>query len=337
MSFELFAEITRNNIVESCHFGAAVICNHDGGVIKQWGNAEQLIYPRSALKPIYAIGLIESGAADHFKLSSAELALACSSHNGQKMHSDCVAKWLNRLGLKPDDLACGLVLPDDLRHMQNILSMGQGKCRLHHNCSGKHASFLTQALFLKHKLQNFHLKDHPVQQSSLNILSEMIDMDIQSLPIGNDGCGFPAPTMPLAKLAHLVASFAAPAKHSAIRRKAISRLHKAMRNNPYYVAGEGSIVSDVICITRGKVLVKSGAEGIITASIPAHGLGIAVKIADGSSRARGAVLLEIIMQMNVLSDNEIHQLDHHINPQVLNSRHEIVGEIRTMVHHQERH
>lgn len=332
MSFELFAEITRNEIVESRHFGAAAICHADGEILHQWGDVEQLIFPRSALKPFYAIGLIESGAAEHFNLSDAELALACASHSGQTIHSGGVAAWLERLGLKPDDLACGYVLPDDQPTAHDLLRHGQGECRIYHNCSGKHASFLTQSLFLKQPLQGFHLQQHAIQQASLNILSELIGTDLHSFPLGIDGCGFPAPTMPLAKLAHLAASFATPAKLSEKRGKAVKRLHHALTKQPFHVAGHGNVVSDIIDITQGKILVKTGAEGVIIAAIPQLELGIAIKIADGSARARGAVLLALLKQLDILSQAEIQQLQHHINPRILNSRDEIVGEIRPTIH-----
>ncbi|MBL1241241.1 MAG: asparaginase [OCS116 cluster bacterium] len=332
MSFETFAEITRHNIVESRHFGAAAICDADGTIVHQWGDVDSLIFPRSALKPALAIALIESGAADAYQLSDAELALACASHNGEPIHSDGVAAWLARLGLTPDDLACGSVLPDDQATVHKILAQGQGSCRIHHNCSGKHVGFLTYCLHLGLPIKGHHLRTHPAQQNGLDILSDLANVDLCSSPMGIDGCGFPAPTMPLAKLAHMVASFADPSKLSVERSKAIYRLHQAMSHKPFHVSGHGSVVSDVMHVTKGKILVKSGAEGIMTAAIPSLGLGIALKIADGSARARGAVLLAMLKSLDVLSDVELDQLHNHIKPKIFNSRHEFVGEIRATIH-----
>lgn len=331
MSFELFAETTRADIVESHHFGAAAIADHNGQILHQWGDVEKLIFPRSALKPFYAIGLVESGAADHFNLNDVELALSCASHLGQTMHSDAVSKWLNRLGLNKADLACGAVLPDDEPQMMDILAKGRGKCRIHHNCSGKHAGFLAYSMHKGYDLTNYHQIAHPAQQNSFDILSDLAGVDIRQSPMGIDGCGFPAPTMPLAKLAHLAAGFAQPKNLSTSRVKAVYRLHKAMANEPYYVSGHGSVVSDIMHITKGKVLVKSGAEGIVIAAIPKLGLGIAIKIADGSARARGSVLLSIIDQLNIFDSDEKQQLSTHISPKILNSRREIVGEIRSTI------
>lgn len=75
MNYDLFVEVTRNNMVESQHFGAAVVCDYKGNIIERWGNIEQIIFPRSAIKPLLAINLIKSGANEFFNLSDKEIAL----------------------------------------------------------------------------------------------------------------------------------------------------------------------------------------------------------------------------------------------------------------------
>ena len=182
MPYELFAEVTRNDTVESRHFGSAVVCNHNCEVIESWGDIDQLIFPRSALKPILAIQLIESGASDQFKLNDAELSLACSSHQGEQIHQDLVVSWLKRLGLTEEYLACGAVLPEHTESAHQILASGQQGCKIHHNCSGKHTGFLTTALHLNLPLNNYHLLEHPLQQLSFEILSDLAKSDLKKYP-----------------------------------------------------------------------------------------------------------------------------------------------------------
>lgn len=328
MSYELFVEVTRNDTVESRHFGAAVVCDVKGEVVDSWGDIERLIFPRSALKPMLAIHLVESGASEHYGLSDAELSLACSSHQGEEIHQNLVESWLNRLGQTKDDLACGPVLPEDTERAHQILTSGQTGCRIHHNCSGKHTGFLTTAMQLNMSLENYHLIDHPLQQISLNILSDLAAIDLKQYPMGIDGCGLPAPTMPLLQLGRAMARFANPVDLSADRAKAIYRLHQAITNEPLYIAGRGTVVSELNEATKGAVLAKTGAEGIITAAIPEKGLGIAVKIADGSARARSVALLAILDHLGTLSDEDKHKLQAHISPTLVNSRGLAVGEIR---------
>ena len=328
MSYELFVEVTRNGTVESQHFGAAVVCNVKGDVVESWGNIEDLVFPRSALKPMLAIQLVESGASARYALNDAELSLACSSHQGEQMHQDLVASWLNRLGLTEDHLACGPVLPEHTESAHQLLVSGQQGCRIHHNCSGKHAGFLATALHLDIPLNDYYQLEHPLQQLSLDTLSDLVDVDLKQYPIGVDGCGLPAHTMPLLQLGHAVARFANPVDLSDTRAQAIYRLHEAITNEPLYIAGRGTLVSELNEVTKGSVLAKTGAEGIVTAAIPDRGLGIALKIADGSDRARSVALLAILDHLDALSDADKDKLQAHISPPIINSRGLNVGEIR---------
>jgi len=331
MSDELLVEVLRDSTVESRHFGAAVVCDFKGNIVESWGNIERLIFPRSALKPMLAIHLIESGASDHYSLSDEELSLACSSHQGELIHQNLVQSWLNRLGLTEENLACGPVLPEDTESAHKLLASGQQGCRIHHNCSGKHTGFLTTALHLNLSLDDYHLLDHPLQQLSLDILSDLADVDLKQYPIGIDGCGLPAPTMPLIQLGRAMARFANPVDLSDTRKHAIYRLHEAITNEPLYIAGHGTVVTELNDATKGAVLAKTGAEGILTAALPGRGLGIAVKIADGSDRARSVALLAILDHLDVLSDEEKQKLASHISPMIVNSRGITVGEIRPAV------
>ncbi|MDH5328120.1 MAG: asparaginase [Gammaproteobacteria bacterium] len=327
-SYELLVEVTRNGTVESVHFGAAVVCDFKGKVVESWGDIRKLVFPRSALKPMLAIHLVESGASDRYALSDAELSLACSSHQGEKMHQDLVASWLTRLGLSEEHLACGAVLPEHTDSAHQILAAGQQGCRIHHNCSGKHSGFLTTALHLGLPLDGYHLLEHPLQQLSLDILSDLANIDIKQYPMGVDGCGLPAPTMPLLQLGHATARFAKPIDLSDARSQAIYRIHQAITNEPLYVAGSGTVVTELNEVTKGAVLAKTGAEGIVTAALPEQGLGIAVKIADGSARARSVALLAILDDLGVLSVDVKHKLQAQISPEIVNSRGHVVGEIR---------
>ena len=274
-----------------------------------------------------AIHLVESGASERYALSDAELSLACSSHQGEQIHQNLVDSWLNRLGLTEEHLACGAVLPEHTESAHKLLASGQQGCRIYHNCSGKHTGFLTTGLHLDMSLENYHKLEHPLQQLSLNILSDLADIDLKQYPIGIDGCGLPAPTMPLIQLGHATSRFAYPVDLPDNRAQAIYRLHKAITNEPLYIAGHGSVVSELNEVTNGSVLAKTGAEGVIIAALPKRGLGIALKIADGSARARSVALLAILDHLGALTEEEKHKLQDHILPTIVNSRGFVVGEI----------
>ena len=328
MSYELLVEVTRNDTVESRHFGAAVVCDYKGNIVKSWGNIDGLVFPRSTLKPMLAIQLVETGACDKYALNDAELSLACSSHQGEPIHQKLVSSWLYRLELTEDRLACGAVLPENIESAHQLLASGQKGCRIHHNCSGKHTGFLTTALHLNLPLENYHVIDHPLQQLSLDILSDLAGTDLRKYPMGIDGCGLPAPSMPLRRLGYATARFANPEDLSDTRAQAIYRLHTAIKNEPIYIAGHGTMVSELNEVTQGRILAKTGAEGMLTAAIPEKGLGIALKIADGGNRARSVALLAILDHLGILSAEEKNKLKAHIAPTIENSRGDTVGQIR---------
>jgi L-asparaginase II len=169
---------------------------------------------------------------------------------------------------------------------------------------------------------------HPVQQLSLDILSDLADTDLRQYPMGIDGCGLPAPTMPLVQLAYATARFANPADLSDQRKQAVYRLHEAIVNEPLYIAGTGSVVSELNVTTRGSVLAKTGAEGILIAALPERGLGVALKITDGGDRARSVALLAILDYLGALSTDVKQQLQDHLTTTIINSRGHPVGEIR---------
>ena len=100
----LTVEVTRGGMVESRHRGAAVVMDAKGNAVHAWGEIERIVYPRSAIKPLQALAVVETGAADAFAVTDAELALASASHCGQPQHMDVVLAWLERIGLGADDL-----------------------------------------------------------------------------------------------------------------------------------------------------------------------------------------------------------------------------------------
>ncbi|MEM7072565.1 MAG: asparaginase, partial [Pseudomonadota bacterium] len=103
------AMVTRGGEIESVHDGWAVLVNAAGVVIKNWGDAEVPIYPRSALKPLQSLYLLACGC----KLDDQQLALASASHHAELCHTDRVLAWLDQLGAGEASLACGADWPGD--------------------------------------------------------------------------------------------------------------------------------------------------------------------------------------------------------------------------------
>ncbi|HIL85461.1 MAG TPA: asparaginase [Pseudomonadales bacterium] len=293
----VLVEVTRGEMVESRHRGAVALAHSNGQTISGIGDVTRLIYPRSALKPLQALHLIESGAAAAYQLGEREIALACASHNGEEPHVAAVVQWLKRLGLDESALECGAHPPRRSFDREALLSQGKKPGPAHNNCSGKHCGFLTAALHGEHPPQAYIAREHPVQQAVMTLIGELAGISLQEAPHGIDGCGIPVAGIPLDHLAMAFARFATGDGLSGGRASAARQVYDAMVNEPFMVAGTKRWCTNAIEAGRGAFIVKTGAEGVYCAAIPEAGIGVALKIDDGAHRASecamGAVLSKI--------------------------------------------
>lgn len=320
-------EVRRGDWVESRHRGAVAVVNAEGRVVFSAGDASQSIYPRSALKIFQALPLLESGAADEYHLTAADIALACASHNAEPFHIRALTRWLERLGCDCDDLECGPAWPLSKPAAREMAARGHQPTRAHHNCSGKHAGMLSVAKVIRAGARGYSDYHHPAQQAWMTTLSEWLDADMFALPWERDGCGVPAIRMPLAQLAHAFARCADTARLSPPRAAAIERIFAALRAHPNMLAGGGRLCTDVIRHSNGRALIKVGAEGVCGGVIPHLGLGFALKIEDGATRARDVAVGALLKKLGALDAEAETQLETHFRPKVVNSQGWVTGEV----------
>jgi L-asparaginase II len=299
----------------------------DSTLLAAWGDIERPIYPRSAVKPLQALPLIESGAADRFGLTQRELALACASHLGEGMHVQAVAAWLARLGLTPDDLECGPHMPINAEAAAGLIRSGKQPEPLHNNCSGKHTGVLTTLRHQGLATADYRLEDHPAQRRIRDTIGEMAAHDMTDAPWGVDGCAMPNYALPLVALARAAARFARPEGLGAVRAEACRRLAAAMRAEPLYVGGHGRFDSLIMGRTPGRFVVKTGAEGVYFAADPERGLGIALKIDDGTSRAAVLAVAHLLAHFGIVERSVLPGLLASLTP-IANTRGEAVGVLR---------
>ncbi|MEO8529909.1 MAG: asparaginase, partial [Deltaproteobacteria bacterium] len=170
----VMAELWRNGFLESVHTGHAVICGPGGDVEQVWGEADQPIFPRSSCKMLQALPLVESGAADHFRLGSEQLALACASHSGAEIHTSRVTDWLAAIGKSESDLRCGSHEPYDNDRRREMIRASETPCQIHNNCSGKHSGFVTLNAHLQGHADYIEV-DHPVQMAVRSAFEEVTE------------------------------------------------------------------------------------------------------------------------------------------------------------------
>lgn len=278
-------EVTRGQRSESQHVGSVVLANANGGLLGVIGERQRPIFPRSAIKIIQALPLVESGAADRFNFSPTELALACGSHGGDTRHVATAYAILERIGLNLPRLACGEHAPLDLLAHHDLIRTGQAVTPLHNNCSGKHAGMLATARHLGEPIEDYELAHHQVQRRIRDTISEVTQTPLSGVIPGIDGCSAPNWPIPLANQAIAFARIVAGTGFNASRQSAFERLLSACWLQPDAMAGRGRLDTTILERFPGDVFIKGGAEGVYCGGIRRRGIGFALKIHDGAQRA----------------------------------------------------
>jgi L-asparaginase II len=310
MTDPVLVEVTRGSMLESIHRGAAIVVDADGGVLFACGDTERPIYPRSAIKALQALALVESGIADRFALSDPELALCCASHSGEPAHVEAAVSMLAKAGCDASALECGAHWPSLVGEaVQRFAAAGARPTALQNNCSGKHAGMICLACGQGDDPAGYIGRAHPVQRRIASVLAEVTATPIdETTPCGTDGCSIPTYGFPLRALAQAFARFGTGHGLGPDRARAAARLRAAVAANPFFVAGTDRFDTRAMTILGDKAFTKTGAEGVHCAALPAQGLGIAVKCADGAGRASEVMMAALIARFMPMSVDEAQAL-----------------------------
>lgn len=297
MANPILIEVTRGPLVESWHRGALALSSPSGTLALQLGDVDTPVYPRSAIKALQALPLVESGAADRFGFGPAEIALACGSHTGTEQHTALAAAMLERAGLSESALGCGAHPPLGAAAAEALIARGLPPTQLHNNCSGKHAGMLATAIHLGEPIAGYWQPEHPVQQRIHRALAELSGLSLGPEVQGIDGCSVPNWAMPLAVLARTFARLVTGEGVAPERRRAIERILEACWQNPDLVAGRGRADTVVMRSFPRQIFMKTGAEGVYCGGFPELGLGFALKIDDGAKRASSGAVMAVVERL----------------------------------------
>ena len=333
---EPLVQVTRGAITESRHRGHVVAVEPDGRIVAHLGAPETVTFLRSSAKPLQAIPLVASGAADRFGFSEEEIALACASHSGEPIHTELAASMLRKIGLRPEDLKCGAHEPFSPEVTRQMRENGQQPNVLQNNCSGKHAGMLALAVHLGAPTETYDLPENPVQLAIGHTISEFSGIDLEDISIATDGCGVPVFGITVKAMALMYARLVSPPPEFEENvRKACGRIVRAMVNHPKLIGGTADrLDTEMIRAAKGGLISKVGAEGVYTVGVlPSEkwpkGFGLALKIEDGEDqRARPTVVIEALRQLGVLKDDSLEAVARYAFFAVRNRRGEVVGEVR---------
>lgn len=325
---EAVVEVVRGTVVESLHRVHVAVVDAAGTMRASAGEPERVTFIRSAAKPFQALPIVSEGVLDRFGVTLEELAVACGSHSGEPRHVEAVTSLLRRIGLDGEALACGPQPPFDAAARRELAEAGLEPGRLHNNCSGKHAGMLAVARVHGWDTSGYHLPEHPVQLRMLAELERWLELPPEAMAMGTDGCAAVTFGVPLRSMA---LGYARLAQAARVGEREATYVVGSMTSYPEMVGGEGRLCTDLMTCAAGRLFAKVGAEGVYGVGVPGAELGIAMKVEDGSQRAIGPAILAVLRELDLISEDDLGRLLRHAYPEVLNTRGDVVGQVRARV------
>lgn len=269
--------LLREGIVESIHLAEVVVADNRGRMLAVAGDAETFSFMRSAMKPFQAFGVISTGIIERFDLEDKDIAIICSSHQGNIEQARQVFNILWRSDIDPSYLKCPIP---------------EGKnSALQHNCSGKHAGMLAACQQRNWNLDTYYHRSNPIQTLILKKIAELLSIPPEEIMSARDDCGVPTYALELGQMATLYAKLACGDTIG------LERIVRAMTHNPSMVAGNGAFDTELMNLTEGILVSKSGAEGIQCVGNISQNMGLAIKVLDGGKRAKYATAIQVLKQM----------------------------------------
>jgi L-asparaginase II len=320
--------VTRGNHVESRHLVHAAIVDANHGLIAGARNSQDVVPWRSCAKPFQLMPLVAAGAIEQLQWGDDEVALACASHGGEPEHVTIAARMLQQLGLEEGDLACGPHEPMARRGARILRDAGLAPTRLHNNCSGKHAAMLARARLAGWPTQDYERFGHPVQESCLGTVAAWTGVPRDRIPCAIDGCGVVVFILPLDGMA---SAYARLARDAASGAEIPARITSAMCSRPFLIGGTDRFDTVLMEETGGRILSKIGAEGVHSAALMDRGIGIALKVEDGATRAQYPAVLSALQWLEALPETLPPRLAEFAAPRIRNTRGESVGDVHVAV------
>jgi L-asparaginase II len=326
--------VDRGGYPESFHEGLLVVVDDRGEVRAAWGDPQWPAFPRSSAKPIQALALVESGAADAFRLREEHLALCCASHSGEPVHVRGVREILSRIGLDESHLHCGAHAPVHAGSAHELLRLGEEPSAVHNNCSGKHAGMLACCVRRGWETSRYWDPEHPLQREIVSTLASLSDSDPPAIAYGVDGCGVPAFRLPVFRFALALARCASTNGAAGPHAEPAARVLAAMRAHPELVGGSGRFCTELPRAATRPLVAKAGAEGYYAVAWnedSGRGVALAVKSAGGDSRSRDFVVTEALHQLGLLGAAGLRRLAPFHSGPTRNHGGDVVGRLTSLM------
>ncbi|UCG40317.1 MAG: asparaginase [Acidimicrobiia bacterium] len=278
--------VVRSGRVEAVHQGSIAIVDADGNLLRAAGDVDRAFFARSSLKPFQAQVSQRFGAA----LEGETLALACASHAATPRHLEVVRRMLEEVGIDESVLATPLSWPSSPEGRDAAVRSGARlPQRIFHNCSGKHAGMLRGCVASDLPIETYVSPAHPLQVAVREEVEGLLRRDAGTP--GVDGCGAPVYTVSTTELATMFAALATDPDRAEVR--------ATMGANPVLIGGEGR-EDGLIGTAVGAA--KYGAEACLGIAVASEGIGVALKVWDGSVRGVASLAAAALDELGLLTD-----------------------------------
>ncbi len=328
MSNPILVEVTRGEVLESFHRGVVCVVDEKDNIIYSLGDTQQICYPRSALKFLQQIPLLTSGAVEHFGFTEKEIALFCGSHNGEAEHVETVRGILAKIGLDESHLQCGAQMPTLKEDQYHLIKNDLPALKIHNNCSGKHAGFLAYCIYKGWPTDSYIAPNHPMHLEILEVIAEFHRYPKEKIQQGIDGCSAPIFAFPVYNQAVAYKNLVNPVDFPEPVQKACKMMVDAITKYPVMIAGHKRYCSDLMRLSEGKLIGKTGADGVYSIGIRGRNLGICIKVDDGKMGPQYNIAQSIIEQLGILSDASNQELRQYVRQENKNFGGLVTGETK---------
>jgi L-asparaginase II len=320
-------EVTRGNVVERVHYGHVVVVNQKKKVAFSLGNPFKKTYMRSCAKPVQVLPFVRSGGMEHFGFTDKELAIFCASHYAEPFHMETLENILEKINLSEKNLLCGVTTSLKLEYAFELARRDVPLNQLYNDCSGKHLGMLALCQHRNYPIDHYISPDHPAQEEIISTFADFCEIPAEDIQIGIDGCSAPVFALPIYHMALAYLKLSNPDSLENMQKygSACKRIFRAMTMYPEMIAGTNGFCTELMTHTNGKLIGKVGAEGVYCVGVKDKGLALAVKIDDGSMAVLPSVVIQLLSDFDLLTEEEKEKLTGLWFKDVLNDRKMIVG------------
>ncbi len=318
----LFNEF-RNGLLECVHHGFVCVVG-EKGIVSSVGESNFTCYYRSASKAIQALPVVRRKLNEKYGLTDEETAIISGSHMGDEEHVRVLESIMKKADISEETLIMLPTYPVRRDSRDALLRKNKPPRKIYHNCAGKHMGMILLARELGEPEQSYWVVKSKTQSEILSTIATLCSVELDQIHVGVDGCGVPTYAVPFSAIALSYMRLLRPENitDDSLAQTVQESVAK-LRAYPNMVSGY-----DTPCSTLTgyeDTLGKAGALGVYAMSIKSLGLGIVVKILDGSQEEFGRCAVSVLEKLGY-SGCVLDRLVE-LNPsRIINDNDEVVGE-----------